>query len=683
MIPHPGFPTFHYLLLFQEVSSLAPISRGNLIDITMKHIITSTLSLFLFSLCLQAQPEVQAWGNLRGIRIDGQLMRFESSIRVIGADWTQERRTARERNWTRYSRTGDAQTIKTRIDSLFFLEQVSSPKEGTAVVAIEMDPHESLEFTGAFFHLHLPGTEYRDATITLIAPTPLNLGESEVLAVGADERLRAHAKGLKVKAKDRKLTIEIDQSLEIIVTTDPKTGDTGIYFTLKSGRATAGDKISKTFTILATGTPDTQTAHLKLFPDYPGNAFLGMGGNFRLQNPKTDPPVIDYCLKNMEVRMGRVEMPWRFWHGSDSINPLEAARKGEIHPRVKSAMEMAQRLHQMGMPVLLAAWFPPQWAAEGEVSWRAQNPDGSFGNPLRQDRAVEIYASITDYILYLKEAYGVEVEMFSFNESDLGINVRQTAEEHAILIKGLGAQMKSKGLKTKLLLGDTADGNGYDFVNVALDDPETWQYIGAVSFHSWRGWEKETLLEWFEAADRINVPLIIGEGSIDAAAWRYPGIFEEAHYAMEEIKLYTRILSICQPQSILQWQLTADYSPLSGGGVFGNDSTELRPTQRFWNLKQLAATPANLFAMPLTCDNSEMFVAALGDTEKEVYAFHLVNDGPTRKVVLVGLPKHLKRLQLYVTSPDQNMEKGERIKVKSGKAEFTIGAASFSSLISE
>jgi hypothetical protein len=344
---------------------------------------------------------------------------------------------------------------------------------------------------------------------------------------------------------------------------------------------------------------------------------------------------------------------------------------------------MAQRLDQMGMPVLLAGWFPPSWAAEGEVRRQARNPDGSYGNPLNQARAEDIYASITDYLIYLKEAYGVEIEMFSFNESDLGINVRQTAEEHASLIKGLGAHMKARGLKTKMLLGDTADANGFAFVDASLDDPETWQYIGAVSFHSWRGWKKETLLEWYEAADRINVPLIIGEGSIDAAAWRYRGIFEEAHYAMEEIKLYTRILAICQPQSILQWQLTSDYSPLAGGGMNGNDSMALFPTQRFWNLKQLAATPAGLASLPLTCDNPEMFVAALGDADRGEYTFHLVNDGPAREVVLSGLPKSLKRLRLYFTDADHHMEQGERIKVKNGEARFSISAAGFTSLMTE
>ena len=44
--------------------------------------------------------------------------------------------------------------------------------------------------------------------------------------------------------------------------------------------------------------------------------------------------------------------------------------------------------------------------------------------------------------------------MFSFNEIDLGINVRQTAREHAELIKTLGAHFASRGLATKLALGD-------------------------------------------------------------------------------------------------------------------------------------------------------------------------------------------------------------------------------------
>jgi hypothetical protein len=272
--------------------------------------------------------------------------------------------------------------------------------------------------------------------------------------------------------------------------------------------------------------------------------------------------------------------------------------------------------------------------------------------------------------------------MFSFNESDLGINIRQTGEEHAALIKGLGSYLVSRGLKTKMLLGDNSDATTYRFIDPALNDPATYPYIGAVSFHSWRGWEKETLQHWADAATQLKLPLLVGEGSIDAAAWNYPAIFEEPVYAMDEINLYIRLLAICQPASILQWQLTSDYSPLAGGGIFGNNSP-LHPTQRFWNLKQLASTPEGLKALSLTCDRPLISGAALGDGNKQVYAIHLVNNGASRTAVLSGLPPSVASLRIYVTNKNKNMEEGKRVAVKNGKASFQMESASFITIISD
>lgn len=638
------------------------------------------LPLFATPLLLFAQPEVQAWGNLRGLRVDGQLLQVASSLRVVYDSWDQEWATGRERQWSRYAREGETQVVDVRMDSLFFTQTVRQTGPGRARITLAYEAREERDFIGAFYHLHLPAADFAGASISIMEPADWDLARHAAPPAQAHERLRVRAEGLRVTSARRTLEIRADEPDWILVRQDPETGDLGLYFALKTSRTFTGERRQRTFDLQLQGRDDLGPVQLELFPDFPGNAFLGLGGNFRLQNEVKDPPVIDYCLENLDVRMGRVELPWQHWHPVDTINPLIAARQGHIHPKVEAAMQMAQRLYEMHMPVLLAAWFPPDWAAEGEVWRNPRNPDGTYGNPLREERLEDIYASLTWYILYLREAYGVEVSLFSFNESDLGINVRQTAEEHATFIKGLGEYLAAHGLDTKLLLGDTADANGHSFVNAALDDPATWAYIGAVSFHSWRGWERPTLLEWYEAADRLNVPLLIAEGSIDAAAYRYPRIFEEPHYALEEIKLYVRILAICQPQAILQWQLTSDYSPLIGGGLYGRDSLPLQPTQRFWNLKQLSATPANLRILPITSSAEEVYVTALADERQRTFALHLVNDGPAREVMLTGLPERIRRLRSYRTDAEHGMEAGEEITVVGGEARFRVGAACFVSL---
>jgi hypothetical protein len=146
--------------------------------------------------------------------------------------------------------------------------------------------------------------------------------------------------------------------------------------------------------------------------------------------------------------------------------------------------------------------------------------------------------------------------------------------------------------------------------------------------------------------------------------------------------LYTRILAICQPTSILQWQLTADYSPLAGGGIFG-DNRPLQPTRRFWNLKQLSSTPRGLKAMSLQSDGAYVSAAALGDNAKGLYAIHLVNNGTTRRVNLSGLPKTLKSLKVYVTDKKRSVEAGKAIPVVNGQATFMLDETSYTTLSSQ
>jgi hypothetical protein len=202
-----------------------------------------------------------------------------------------------------------------------------------------------------------------------------------------------------------------------------------------------------------------------------------------------------------------------------------------------------------------------------------------------------------------------------------------------------------------------------------------------VSYHSWRGWSDSLLTFWSDAARKIGVPLLVGEGSTDAGAYRYPLIFQEADMALYEIELYVRMLALSEPKSILQWQLTSDYSLLAGGGVFG-DTTALRPTQRFWNLKQLASTPENVSHLPIRCA-APVSCAALGNGGAGRYAVHLVNTGAWRPAELTGLPRGVTSLRVWTTDAKRTMAEGPRVPVRDGRARFRLDEAAYVTLVAE
>jgi len=639
--------------------------------------------LMLLILCLPgsiaenvfAQAEVMAWGNMTGIRIDGELMAFETSLLVVGEDETTITRTAKERQRPRYNRDGDTQTIMTRLPPFSFTVVIRDTAPGSARIDLDYSVETDSTVTGAFFCIDLPGEDYFGGTVELsdtMMDLPSSTASPEDILNGSTEK--AH-----FVSPQRWLQLSFEAPIEYMIRRRDN-NTVRALFAIGTGDVHVGQSGHLSITLEAGGDIDRTPIELVLDTTRPDRRFDGLGGNFRLQNPDTDPQVIDYVFENLRMAWGRVEMPWSFWHPDEAVDPLEAARAGEIHPRVHAAMDMARRLAQLHIPVIVSDWSAPAWAIIGDPrdAYRPQ-PGGLRGYPLDPEKMDEICASITGYLAYLKEHYGVETAMFSFNESDLGIYVRQTGEEHAELIKTLGPYMASRGLATKMLLGDTSDARPVEFIVPALNDLEAIPYIGAVSFHSWRGCTDEILKQWGDAARKLNIPLLIGEGSTDAAAWTYPDIFSESTFALHEINLYTRICAISRPRSILQWQLTADYSVMAGGGIFGNEEP-LHPTQRFWNLKQLASTPAGAFYLPLTCNHPDVNCVGFGDIANRKYAVHIVNNGAARTATLTGLPSELDELRVYVTDHTRGMEGGDAIPVVNGSAQFTLESASFTTL---
>ncbi|MDR1557827.1 MAG: hypothetical protein LBS88_12495 [Tannerellaceae bacterium] len=626
-------------------------------------------SLAFVAATAEAQTEVMAWGNMTGIRVDGQLIGFESSFRVIESGWTGMDFTGRERQSTQYSRKGRAQTVVSSVRRVRFEQVVEDKGKGIASVSLTYNADTTRQVEGVYYGFELPAGRYVPGSVT-VGGTTLSPATPE------GQGRKISGKQITIEGKGCKIGIDFARTVKAFLHKEAD-GDLILYIELFGKNLKKGQKGQLSFSLTASGDIDNAPVEVVVDKNAPGRLFTGLGGNFRLQNPTHDPQVIDYCLNNMRLSFARVEMPWGAWQPSEDSDPTADARAGKLNGHVQRSMKIAQQLSAKGMPVIVSAWFPPEWA----LAPGPRTPRGGGVAALRLDPAKErqIYQSISDYLVYLKEAYGVEAYAFSFNESDLGINVLHTPREHAGFIKGLGACMASSGLATRMLLGDNSDATTFDFILPALNDAETHKYIAAVSFHSWRGCDDETLRKWAGSARQLNVPLIIGEGSTDAAAWRYPQIFLEPTFALYEINLYVRIAAICQPLSILQWQLTSDYSLLWGAGIYGSEG-ELRPTQRFWNLKQLAITPENAFALPFTCNKEEVNCAAFGNISRGEYAVHLVNNGAGRKATIRGLPAPAD-IKAYATNSSSDMQAIGSTKTADGSISLELPPAAFVTII--
>ena len=627
---------------------------------------------------VRAQAVVAAWGNVEGIRVDGEVIPFETSLCTVNGAGVVAARTQKERQQPRYSRTGTRRTVTSRLGALSISEVVEDVRAGEVTLDVRFTADSATTMRG-FLCVDVPATEWGAPRVVdsarAVAPTidPVRSVAALSLAHGAGRGFSFEGTS---RARRRRLSITGTAAAPLFAGDDTHGGQTvhRVFIPILTGPSEAGRSQQATITLRASGVPDHSPVTLALDASKPGRAFDGLGGNFRIQNPTLDPKIIAYNLANLRVAWARVEMPWRTWDPDTSVDPA-AKDTAQQDPRVRAAMEMARTMSQRGAPVIVSAWFPPQWAVLGPLPRGGALVNGKRGNPLDPAKMDRIYGSLTSYLLYLERYYGVEAAMFSFNESDLGIDVRQTPEEHAALIKGLGAYMQSKGLKTTMLLGDVSDATPTSFIGAAMKDRATWPYIGAVSYHSWRGWSDSLLTFWLDAAKRIDKPLLVGEGSTDAGAYRYPLIFLEPDMSLYEIELYVRMLALSQPKSILQWQLTSDYSLLVGGGLYG-DTTALRPTQRFWNLKQLASTPEKVSHVPITCGRA-VSCAAMGDAASNRWAVHVVNTNASRTAVLTGLPRDVRSLRVWTTNGGKAMREGARVPVRGGRAVFGLDAASY------
>jgi len=666
---------------------------------TLHHLTVASLFLLgSWNIELFGQVECAAPGNLRGIRVDGELMAFSTSIRAVISTAADESQGSRGRGLGgQFSRDGGALIVTGSLTGgagrgagpggggrgrgrggapaagASYRATYKDVAPGAVDAEIQITSRTNTPMRRVFFAVALPGVDYAGGSAQLIAPasgaeTPVSLAATP--SAGTNLYLRASAGGVRVVSPRRQIELSFPEPVELVVrdVRNRDNSDIEVSFPLSLGELTNGQNVRAAFTIKATGEVDKSPARLVVDPSQPGRQYDGMGGNFRIQSP-ADAAQIQYNLDHLRVAWGRVAMPLDRWQPNEDADPVEAATTGSLNTSVREAMEMAQKLARKNIPTVISIWSAPSWAL-------ATGGGGRMGrariNPEQWDKVCK---SIGSYLEYLKQNYGAEPVLFSFNESDMGINVLQSPQEHADAIKRLGAYFASRGLKTRMLLGDTGNPTGDKFIDVALADPEAAKYIGAVSFHSWNSGTTAQYTHFSQAARLLNVPLLVAEGGLDPSAHQYRAIFLEPWFCLNEIAQYVEICRVAQPLSILHWQLTADYSILTGG----NGGRPLQPAQRFWDIKQLGMTAPDSMAVPVTCDNPKVISCAFADHGTCVV--HLVNNGAARTATVSGLPAGIKEMRVLVTDSGRGMQETGRVPVVQGTVELPLGGMTFTSLV--
>ena len=426
--------------------------------------------------------------------------------------------------------------------------------------------------------------------------------------------------------------------------------------------------------------PAPKSAKLALNTSRKRYKLHGFGGNYCFQ---IESSVTDYTLRHLRSAWARTEMTLTEWEPrNDNDSAAETnweylRSQDKPGSNLRREFELMARIQKMRIPYAVSIWWLPEWM----YSDPNEQPRSAHRRRVAPTQWAELLESIGSYLLYAKQQYGAEPDLFSFNEANIGVYVLFSPEEHREAIRSIGAHLEKLGLKTKMLLGDATGPNGTHVYSLpGANDAGVLKYAGAVAFHSWGGATPEQYAAWGDVAEWLNLPLLVAEVGVDAFAWRNR-MYDSYNYGLREVRMYQELLLHARPQGFMQWEYTEDYSLVR---VRRSDTgPELSPTARFYFLKQFSnLTPRNADALETSSDqNSVLFTAFSGEEDgKPVLTMHVANLGVQGGMEIAGLPPDIPQMRAVRTTEDQHYEELPSVKVSNGRIAMPIAARSMLTL---
>ncbi len=237
--------------------------------------------------------------------------------------------------------------------------------------------------------------------------------------------------------------------------------------------------LSILFTGFLSATTQAQQATVQVYPDLKRQVIQSMGGNYCQAN-YTDhawDAIGEETLREFHPSHVRVALPMKLRNMD-----FEDYRGGNF---IKQALviEVLESLKRMKNEFGVQNFTISVWNVPDEL---VVDPSKSKQRVIKPEVYDEVIQMLVDFLLIAKNEYGVEVDQFSFNESDGGFQIIFSPEATIAFVKKAGKKFEEAGLKTKFLWGDTARTKGtVEFATQIMYDPEIWKYLGPLCFHSW------------------------------------------------------------------------------------------------------------------------------------------------------------------------------------------------------
>lgn len=622
-------------------------------------------------------------GRITAMQCAGEYLPIETNVVVPLAGWDMQRSLAdvrRPRSVPEGGKTTWSGSIPMGPEKTYRVEQSLQDADGTITLEIRVTAEADIETEGVYFWLDLPIERFAGGDCLLSGgqtpiskQLPVEKPAQRHFAQGTADRL------LLATPQDRiRLEVTLDRPLPVTVQdTREWRGTTYSAFFRLAQALQAGETAAATITLKLAGTPDATPAHLALDAAKTRYRFDGFGGNYCFG---IESPVTQHTLDHLQVAWARTEMSLALWEpendndSPDDVNWSAFERRDTPDSRLRREWLLMKQIQDKGIPYVISAWRMPGWLAEP-----AGPRIASGSRRLRPEMWPEMLESVGAYLLFAKEHYGVEPDLFSFNEANIGVDLLLSPEEHRQMIKRLGAHLNGLGLKTKMLLGDTASARGtHTYALPAADDPEALPYIGAVAFHSWGGATPAEYHAWSELADRLKLPLLNTELGVDAGAYRDRS-YDSFFYATREVAMYQDNILHARVQGTLQWEFTNDYSIVRETKDAAGNSV-IEPTVRFHFVKQFCnLTPHKSEVLASTSDNAAVSLTAFRGADG-VLTLHVANLGAGRKATITGIPEDVRSLRAIRTSQTEGFQESAAVEPRSGVLELDLAPQSLLTL---